>query len=368
MNIYWVNAACEIESGSSLRQIYGCVYETRPALDDIDHFSGKPYPKTPAKVTLLIDKPKLPRPDFLSAGYKKLVCGQKALSVLGPLLKKSGELIPATIAKDKTPYAVVNITRLLRGVVHKSKSTYVGPRLKKPAFHAAKIGAEVTLFKVPENFGGRIYCVERTGRAEDGEFKALVEQHGLKGLEFKLVWSDRKGVAPTPTELGAKKPSKAESGTKSKTKPSNERSLTTGEWKDIRLSIQRGYETLGLDPSTSADRVQKAIRREVDRIIKAKTRPDREELKDFAVNVGCLWGQTVCDAGKWEWRAVKTKGVFIPAVVSPDHAHCTLPMHFIQSQLSRRPSEGSSTMLLYEMIKAGSQLSRAKPGELVTIG
>jgi hypothetical protein len=35
-----------------------------------------------------------------------------------------------------------------------------------------------------------MYCVEFTGDPDDGEFKAVVEHHGLTGLEFELVWTD----------------------------------------------------------------------------------------------------------------------------------------------------------------------------------
>ena len=41
----------------------------------------------------------------------------------------------------------------------------------------------------------RIYCLERSGDPYDGEFKALVEEHDLTGLEFELIWSDRKTTA-----------------------------------------------------------------------------------------------------------------------------------------------------------------------------
>ena len=61
--------------------------------------------------------------------------------------------------------------------------------LRKPAFIASRFGDE-TIFKIAENRGARMYCVEFTGDPDDGEFKAVVEQHKLTGLEFELVWSD----------------------------------------------------------------------------------------------------------------------------------------------------------------------------------
>ena len=61
--------------------------------------------------------------------------------------------------------------------------------LSKPAFHGKRFGGEC-LFKIPEGGAHRIYCLERSGEADDGEFKALVEHHKLTGLEFTLVWTD----------------------------------------------------------------------------------------------------------------------------------------------------------------------------------
>jgi hypothetical protein len=42
--------------------------------------------------------------------------------------------------------------------------------------------------------------VERTGDHRDGEYKALVEHHGLTGLSFHLLWSEEDGPA-TPQFL-----------------------------------------------------------------------------------------------------------------------------------------------------------------------
>ena len=35
-----------------------------------------------------------------------------------------------------------------------------------------------------------------SARVSDGEFKALVEKHGLTGLEFKLIWTEERGLEP----------------------------------------------------------------------------------------------------------------------------------------------------------------------------
>jgi hypothetical protein len=380
LNVYWVSAPCEVRVGAyGFKQIYPNIYGTEPALDMVDHFGGKPYPKKPRKLTLLLDKPKLPRPDFLGRGYKAFACNERAADALGDLFRASAEMLPATVKGEREPHHLINVTRLLPKALHKAKSTFDGRRLQQPAFHPAALEGDVSLFKITQDYGSRIYCVERIGRAADGEFKALVEQHGLKGLAFKLVWTDGRGPEPTPTPerpaksnrpAGKVKPNATADAKKAKgdSTQAADRELTASERKDVNRSVQRGYAHLELAPDTPAAQTQKALGKAVRQVIKAKQRPDAKALADLAVNLGCLWGQTTCDASDWTWRAVKIGRAYVPAIVPPDRSHRVSPLHFMQRQLARRAREDSSTLLLFEMIRKRSKLSGAEPGALVSIG
>ncbi|MBN9689582.1 MAG: hypothetical protein J0M24_05035 [Verrucomicrobia bacterium] len=63
--------------------------------------------------------------------------------------------------------------------------------MDRPAFFGSRFGEE-SIFKIPEDRATALYCVERTGDADDGEFKAVVNASGLTGIEFDLVWTDEK--------------------------------------------------------------------------------------------------------------------------------------------------------------------------------
>jgi hypothetical protein len=155
-------------------------------------FSGRPFPAKWKPIEFYIDNPLLPRPDFYSLGVGAFVCNERARVVGGEPLEMTGELFPVTVEGEKGTFYVYNCTNCLN-VVDPENSVWetLGEfkLLGKPAFFGERFGEE-SLFKIPQNGASNIYCLERSGEADDGEFKAIVEKHGLTGLEFELVWSD----------------------------------------------------------------------------------------------------------------------------------------------------------------------------------
>ena len=148
---------------------------------------------------LKLERPKLPHADFPGFDYPSLVCGERALAAVGDVLRETGELLPVTLRGANGTHHIHHIAERTAGLLDLKKTTWrdvAGERcLLAPAFRAARVGPKLRLFKIPEDHGLTIYCVERTGKAKDGEFKALVEKHGLTGLRFNLVWADRKRPA-----------------------------------------------------------------------------------------------------------------------------------------------------------------------------
>jgi hypothetical protein len=305
-----------------------------------------------------------------------------AVEVLGDTLGRAGELLSVKIAAsgDAGPYHIVNVTRLLRKALDPAKSTYregdrAYRRLQMPAFHADQIPANVSLFKIPQNYGGQVYCVERTGEPGAGEFKALVEHHGLKGLEFRLVWSDGKAKPsparskPTPQAKPAAAAKRRPPATGRRGPGSSERPLKPGEAKDIRLSVARGYKALELPAGTSPVQAQRGMRKLIDAVVDGKTTLSSREAADLSVNLGCLWGQTLCDAAGWQWCVARVDGGReLPSVASPDRAYLVRPMHFIQAQLHKRMPGDNASLLLFNMIRSGTSQWAAKPNAYVTIG
>jgi hypothetical protein len=203
LNVYRIRSVCEVErTGKDPRQVYASAPGSPRGVDMVEHFDGKPYPERwPKSVTLTLRKPKLLRPDFFAFHPKALLCTPHTVDVVGGVMRSAGELFPVKVRGVKGTCQVINITRLLGRAFDPAKSLYrVGSfrRLTQPAFRADKIARDVSLFKLPQNHGNAIYCVERTANPADGEFKALVEEQCLTGLEFELIWTDRKPTERKP--------------------------------------------------------------------------------------------------------------------------------------------------------------------------
>ena len=208
MKVYCVFAS---SGAGSPRQRYAalCPASEREAGRDFNEFEGQPYSKKwrPAKV--YIDKPRLPRPDFFSYDSKVLVCNERAIELAGEPMEMAGELLPIEVEREKIKLYMLNVTECINVLDYEAsdwEELLPGTKLlDKPAFLPDRFGEHTSLFKIPEGSGLKIYCLERSGDVYDGEFKALVEHHRLTGLEFELIWTDRKVKA----KKKAKTPKKA---------------------------------------------------------------------------------------------------------------------------------------------------------------
>lgn len=159
-------------------------------------FRGIPFSKWRSQ-TFYVDKPLYPRPNFFHIGVGVFVCDEKARELAAEPLEMSGEFLPIKVEGENGKFWIFNCTNCINAVHAKaSKWRKFGPRpehrmLERPAFISSRFGEEC-LFKIPEDRGTVLYCTERTGDVDDGEFKAVVENRALTGLEFKLVWTDKK--------------------------------------------------------------------------------------------------------------------------------------------------------------------------------
>ncbi len=145
-------------------------------------------------VQLYIENPASPRPDIF--GFPRaFICNERARKLLSEPLEMCAELLPITLEGEVGGFCICNILNCFNAV-DKKKSTYRSlagkkaiPMLITPTFIPERLG-EGSLFKIPDDGFTRCYCLERTGDPLDGEFKAIIEKHGLTGLGFDLVWSD----------------------------------------------------------------------------------------------------------------------------------------------------------------------------------
>lgn len=203
MKVYRVHGSCEIRGKAGhAQQVLAALGGSRGKTPRfmLDEFQGKPFSRQWRPIKYWLDKLLLPRPDFyhLSGAF---ICNERALLAAGEPIERCGELLPVAIEGEQGEFKLFHVTNCIN-VLDRDKSEWrtEGPSkhykqmtqtftyLDKPAFRAERF-CEETLFKIPEN-AVHTYCLERSGDAEDGEFKALVERHGLTGLRFEFVWSD----------------------------------------------------------------------------------------------------------------------------------------------------------------------------------
>jgi hypothetical protein len=131
--------------------------------------------------------------------------------------------------------------------------------------------------------------------------------------------------------------------------------LSVEAGKEIDDAIQRACVELKLEAKKrSPEAVQQAIYEKLQQLAAGK-KLKGDDLKNRAIDLGSLWGQSVCDALGWEWCAVRDGDTEIFSVAAPDRSYFVAPLHFMQKQLGRRGADAEITsLLLFNMLKAGN--------------
>jgi hypothetical protein len=110
------------------------------------------------------------------------------------------------------------------------------------------------------------------------------------------------------------------------------------------------------------------MRKAIDAIALGKKKVSKNTVLDLAVNLGCLWGQTVCDALAWQWCClVLPEGQETCVIVTPNRSHMVSPMDFVLQQLQKRLPEENTSMLLFNMLK-GKSFGSAKAKSYTHVG
>ena len=139
-----------------------------------------------------IDNPKKKLGNFFDLCSGAFVVDSGARKILLEFFEIAGELLP--IAYEGSTFSLFNVLACVN-CLDQGKTKWVlgkttGARIRilEYHFHPDRM-IESTLFKIPETSATQILCVERSKDPEE-EFKARVEEHGLKGLLFEKLWSD----------------------------------------------------------------------------------------------------------------------------------------------------------------------------------
>jgi hypothetical protein len=110
----------------------------------------------------------------------------RAATDLVTFIDQSCEGLP--LKCDGEDFLVCNVTCVVSALDQKQSSHKEGlPHwIDNYVFHPHRF--EYSLFKIPETAMREILCVEGLA-APEAEFKGAVEKHGLKGLNFKQIWT-----------------------------------------------------------------------------------------------------------------------------------------------------------------------------------
>ena len=143
-----------------------------------------------------------------------------------------------------------------------------------------------------------------------------------------------------------------------------DRSLNANEQQEVDECIRGGLKMIGAsrDDAKSTTAVQKRILAFIDGF---RTQPQPEEaVFEAALNIGCLWGHTICRKLGWEWAYVSKDGHEIYAIVSPKREYVIFPILYAKCLLGD-PQSDQTSMLLFNMLKAGEMPPSAEKGYLV---
>jgi hypothetical protein len=201
MNVYRVDAFAKPPNS---RSPYYAHLMCRKSDEDFlsqANFSGRRFPGKWRRVRLFFDEPLRPRADFCHLGIGNFVCNERARRLCSSVLDPAGDFLPVSIEGEKEDFYIYNVTncgpfmdpaKSVREYLDASRSVLP---LVAPAFHSDAIQDQY-VFKIPEDSGRTIYCVEHPEERTKPGFKMLVEQNGLTGLRFDLAWSKRRGPVP----------------------------------------------------------------------------------------------------------------------------------------------------------------------------
>jgi hypothetical protein len=171
----------------------------------------------------------------------------------------------------------------------------------------------------------------------------MLDNPFFQGVHKDLVFSEKQWVTAFP-ELALKK-SMAQAVSKT---------ASTALLKEVSEAVQRALEALALKPTTKPGSVAECIANRIDEARSQRKSKEKKaaNIDDLAIDLGALWGETLCRARGWQWMEVQDPdGPFLANVCSPDKAFRVNPIGKVKSLLKdhRLPN---NTALLFNMIEA----------------
>ncbi len=135
-----------------------------------------------------VPHPIRPAPDFWRLGPGAIIASPSAFEKINRLFVRCGEILPLPF--DGQEFKILNITACVNCVDQEHSEWLIaeGKRVTptRYAFRGERVES-YPIFKVPESRLADMFCPEWSVDPQE-EFKAAVEELGLTGLRFKLVW------------------------------------------------------------------------------------------------------------------------------------------------------------------------------------
>jgi hypothetical protein len=143
-----------------------------------------------------VKEPRIPRGDFAGFSIQCLAVRVEAFGKAGLASffnNYVAELLPLVDENDQTEWYAINMMHLVNCVDREKSELSVMPFRRRLEFFPQRVSQQNVFTPWwPQSFWRKVLCWERHNDRHS-EFKACVEQLGLTGLEFELLWDEERG-------------------------------------------------------------------------------------------------------------------------------------------------------------------------------
>ena len=303
-----------------------------------------------------------------------LLLSARGVDLLSDLIADDIELLP--VRCDVGDYWFVNVTTVL-DCINIEKSSY-------ETFRSGEIMRFCEYWLKDEVMEGHnIFLSSEEKRAAifvSDAFKERVEECGITGFSFNLVWDSSLGHTIEPLGVIARAKARAAEQAKEKAKAEGKDEPMADEKKsffeymgeldaetmdEIQRSCTEAREAFEIGADVSGERLAAQINDAVDAILSQNVDPDAPGLSGASVGLGCLYGEAICEGYGWSWKKFgpDAENTYI-GVVSPEQNYCVIPMSYIWKILKGENiglgGENDNTVLLLFNMLDGMD---ARPGD-----
>ena len=323
--------------------------------DELQAFDGRSLKASwkPLPVEPMEQKKKHKRGDY--PGFTIPVLSERALQILQPLIENSSEELELVF--DEKKYTAINVTAVL-DVVDYEKSIYKtfsdGRKImffRKYAFRVCEELKQHHIFKILDESKNKPFVSDA--------FKQAVEENGLTGFEFELVWdSEEQSVQEQAAPAAASEKNHADAAgiPNEQSSPEAEGLAYVGDLDDevtseINSEIAYARKLFWIPKYSEGKDLAARVYKAVDKVIRTGRYPRQYgDVADVAIGLECLYGHALVTGYGWKWKGVgSTAEDAVFCVVSPDENWVNPCMVYLQKILDGENE--NTTLLFYNMIE-----------------